>query len=107
MAKGEDMDALKETVNAHIGDDYIHVTAIDKENWNGKADLSLLDTEGYLKKKLVGALRRCQPNLILLTVFLNSTSRTAALQRSRRTAGKIYQKITTASMPRMHMRSLF
>ena len=38
LAKGEDMDALKETVNAHIGDDYIHVTAIDKDNWNGKAD---------------------------------------------------------------------
>ena len=51
LAKGEDMDALKETVDAHIGDDYIHVTAADKENWNGKADLSLLDTEGYLKKK--------------------------------------------------------
>ena len=31
LAKGEDMDALKETVNAHIGDDYIHVTAMDKE----------------------------------------------------------------------------
>ena len=29
LAKGEDMDALKETVDAHIGDDYIHVkTAI-------------------------------------------------------------------------------
>ena len=36
LAKGEDMDALKETVNAHIGDDYIHVTAMDKENWNGR-----------------------------------------------------------------------
>ena len=48
LAKGEDMDALKETVNAHIGDDYIHVTAMDKENWNGKADLSLLDTELWM-----------------------------------------------------------
>ena len=44
LAKGEDMDALKETVNAHIGDDYNHVTAKDKENWKGKAELSKLYT---------------------------------------------------------------
>lgn len=92
LAKGEDMDALKETVDAHIGDDYIHVTAADKENWNGKADLSLLDTEGYLKKSWSEHCRRCQPNLISLTVFLNSTSRIAALQRSRRLAGKYIRK---------------
>lgn len=92
LAKGEDMDALKETVNAHIGDDYIHVTAMDKENWNGKADLSLLDTEGYLKKKLVGAL----PSLSAEFDFTDGVSKfnesTAALQRSRRTAGKYIRK---------------
>ena len=97
LAKGEDMDALKETVDAHIGDDYIHVTAADKEYWNGKADLSLLDTEGYLKKKLVGAL----PSLSAEFDFADGVSKFNESNRCTATVeeagGKIYQKITTAS----------
>lgn len=41
LAKGEDLDALTEKVNTHIESDEIHVTAEDKENWDGKADLSI------------------------------------------------------------------
>lgn len=40
MAKGEDVDALTEKVNTHIDSDEIHVTAEDKENWNGKWSIS-------------------------------------------------------------------
>ena len=56
LAKGEDLDALEDIVNNHIGSDETHVTAGDKQNWNGKADVVMLETEGYLKKKVVGAL---------------------------------------------------
>ncbi len=51
LAKGEDLDALEDIVNNHIGSDETHVTAGDKQNWNGKADVAMLETEGYLKKK--------------------------------------------------------
>ena len=50
LAKGEDLDALEDIVNNHIGSDETHVTAGDKQNWNGKADVAMLETEGYLKK---------------------------------------------------------
>ncbi len=92
LAKGEDMDALKETVDAHIGDDYIHVTAADKENWNGKADLSLLDTEGYLKKKLVGALPSLSAEFDFadgVSKFNESNRRTATVEEA---GGKYIRK---------------
>ena len=46
LAKGEDLDALEDIVNNHIGSDETHVTAGDKQNWNGKADVVMLETEG-------------------------------------------------------------
>lgn len=51
LAKGEDLDSLEDIVNNHISSDETHVTAGDKQNWNGKADVAMLETEGYLKKK--------------------------------------------------------
>ena len=98
LAKGEDLDALTETVNTHIGSDEIHVTAEDKENWNGKADLSMLETEGYLKKKMVGALPSMTAEFGFSDGFskFNPSNRcTASVEEDEE--GNSYQKITTAS----------
>ena len=39
------LDVYKRQVNNHIGSDETHVTAGDKQNWNGKADVAMLETE--------------------------------------------------------------
>lgn len=97
LAKGEDVDALTETVNNHISDLSIHVTQVDKENWNGKADLSMLQNEGYLKKKIVGAL----PSLSVDFDFSDGVSKFSAVNRCvtavEANDGEYYQKITTGS----------
>ena len=66
LAKGEDLDALEDIVNNHIGSDETHVTAGDKQNWNGKADVAMLETEGQ------AYCRQCLLNLVFQTVFQNS-----------------------------------
>ena len=71
LAKGEDLDSLEDIVNNHISSDETHVTAGDKQNWNGKADVAMLETEGYLKKKVVAYCRQCLLNLDFQTVFQN------------------------------------
>ena len=68
LAKGEELDALEDIVNNHIGSDETHVTAGDKQNWNGKADVAMLETEGYLKKKVVFP-RQVTVYVIILSVF--------------------------------------
>ena len=98
LAKGEDLDALTEKVNIHIESDEIHVTAEDKENWNGKADLSMLDTEGYLKKKMVGAL----PSMTAEFGFADGVSKFNPSNRCSAEVdededGNMYQKIITGS----------
>nr|DAW21798.1 MAG TPA: hypothetical protein [Caudoviricetes sp.] len=98
LAKGEDLDALTEKVNTHIENGEIHVTAEDKENWNGKADLSMLDTEGYLKKKMVGALPSMTAELGFsdgVSKFNLSNRCSAAVDEDE--DGNMYQKITTGS----------
>lgn len=50
-----------------------HVTAGDKQNWNGKADVAMLETEGYLKKKVVGVLPSMSVEFVFQTVFQNSS----------------------------------
>ncbi len=98
LAKGEDVDALKETVNNHVSASDIHVTQEDKDNWNGKADLSLLNTEGYLKKKFVGALPSLTANFGFsdgISKFNESNRCSAMVDAS--DDGVQYQKITTGS----------
>ena len=46
LAKGEYLDALEDILNNHICSAETHVTAGDKQNWNGKADVAMLETEG-------------------------------------------------------------
>nr|DAH06901.1 MAG TPA: hypothetical protein [Caudoviricetes sp.] len=98
LAKGEDVDSLKEAVDTHLNNNEIHVTADDKKNWNGKADLEILHTEGYLKKKIVGAL----PSLTAEFHFDDGISKFNPSYRCSATveeddAGKKYQKIITGS----------
>lgn len=98
LAKGEDVDALKEWADSHENDESIHVTAADKENWNGKADLSMLHTEGYLKKKIVGAL----PSMSVEYGFTDKVSKfnpsnRCSVEVAEDEDGNQYQKITTAS----------
>lgn len=98
LAKGEDVDALKERADTHENDSSIHVTAADKENWNGKADLSMLQTEGYLKKKIVGAL----PSMSVDYGFADGVSKFNPSNRcsvsvAETEDGTPYQKITTGS----------
>lgn len=98
LAKGEDVDALTEAVNTHIDNDEIHVTVTDKENWNGKADLSMLHTEGYLKKKVVGALPSMSADFNFsdnISKF-NPSNRCSAVVAEDED-GNQYQKITTGS----------
>ena len=98
LAKGEDLDALEDIVNNHIGSDETHVTAGDKQNWNGKADVAMLETEGYLKKKVVGVL----PSMSVGFGFSDGVSKFNAINRctvsvAEESDGNKYQKIVTGS----------
>ena len=98
LAKGEDLDALEDIVNNHIGSDETHVTAGDKQNWNGKADVAMLETEGYLKKKVVGVL----PSMSVEFGFSDGVSKFNAINRctvsvAEESDGNKYQKIVTGS----------
>lgn len=98
LAKGEELDALEDIVNNHIGSDETHVTAGDKQNWNGKADVAMLETEGYLKKKVVGVL----PSMSVEFDFSDGVSKFNAINRctvsvAEESDGNKYQKIVTGS----------
>ena len=98
LAKGEDLDALEDIVNNHLGSDETHVTAGDKQNWNGKADVAMLETDGYLKKKVVGVL----PSMSVGFGFSDGVSKFNAINRctvsvAEESDGNKYQKIVTGS----------
>ena len=57
LAKGEALDSLEDIVNNHISSYETHVTAGDKQNWNGKADVAMLETDGSLQNTVVGVLQ--------------------------------------------------
>lgn len=105
LAKGEDLDslsekvdALTETADAHINNAEIHITQADMDRWDAKADLSLLENEGYMKKRMVSVL----PSLSAEFNFTDDVSKfsaanrcTAAIENNENDGG--YQKITTDS----------
>ena len=98
LAKGEDLDALTEVVDTHIENDEIHVTATDKENWNGKADVSMLQSEGYLKKKMVGVLPSMSADFDFSdNVSKFNPSNRCSAEVAEDEDGNQYQKITTGS----------
>ncbi len=76
--RAQDLDALLEdivtTISAAMKLTLLPVTS---KNWNGKADVAMLETEGYLKKKVVGVL----PSISVEFVFSDGVSKFNAINR--------------------------
>ena len=81
-------------MNNHIGSDETHVTAGDKQNWNGKADVAMLETEGYLKKKVVGVL----PSMSVEFGFSDGVSKFNAINRC---TVSVAEEVTATSIKKL------